>query len=219
MPLNLIIVGPPGSGKGTLCENISRDFHLVHLSGGELLREEVTRKTALGLEAFEYMKQGKLIPDDTMVRLMMKKATEPAAQKHGILLDGFPRTLKQAQAITAAGMKIDAVIVLDVSDKSLLERSAGRRVDPVTGEVYHLKFKPPPPQVVDRLIIRPDDTEEKQLFRMKIYKDQRDPLLVHFKDLILMVNADQPIPTVYKEFLKKLKDRGLGEPVAQGSKL
>lgn len=213
MPLNLIIVGPPGSGKGTLCENISRDFHLMHLSGGELLREEVSRKTPLGLEAFEYMKQGKLIPDETMVKLMLKKATEPAAQKFGILLDGFPRTLNQAQAITAAGLKIDAVIVLDVSDKSLLERSAGRRVDPVTGEVYHLKFKPPPPQVVHRLIIRPDDTEEKQLFRMKIYKDQRDPLVVHFKDLVLSVNADQPIPKVYKEFLHLLKERGMGGPV------
>lgn len=163
----------------------------------------------MGLDALEYMKQGKLIPDDTMVKLMMNKANEPAAIRHGILLDGFPRTLKQAQAITAAGMKVDAVVVLDVSDKSLLERSAGRRVDPVTGEVYHLKFRPPPPQIIDRLIIRPDDTEEKQLYRMKIYKDQRDPLLVHFKDSIVMVNADQKIPLVYDEFKSKLKARGL----------
>jgi adenylate kinase len=214
MPLNLIIVGPPGSGKGTLCENISRDFHVMHLSGGELLREEVARKTPLGSEAFEFMKQGKLIPDETMVKLMLKKATEPAALQHGVLLDGFPRTLKQAQAITAAGLKIDAVIVLDVSDASLLERSAGRRVDPVTGEVYHLKFKPPPSQIVDRLIIRPDDTEEKQRFRMKIYKDQRDPLIVHFRDLVLTVNADQPIPKVYTEFLFLLRQRGLGVPTA-----
>mmetsp|Transcript_67103 Transcript_67103/g.77852 ORF Transcript_67103/g.77852 Transcript_67103/m.77852 type:complete len:222 (-) Transcript_67103:68-733(-) len=204
MPLNLIIVGPPGSGKGTLCEKISRDFQLMHLSGGELLREEVTRKTPLGVEAFEYMKAGKLIPDDTMVRLMFAKASEPAAQRFGVLLDGFPRTLNQAKAITEAGLKIDAVIVLDVSDSSLLERSAGRRVDPVTGEVYHLKFRPPPPQVLDRLVIRPDDTEEKQRFRMKIYKDQRDPLLLHFQSIVITVNADQPISAVYDEFQRKL---------------
>lgn len=176
----------------------------MHLSGGELLREEVSRKTPLGLEAFEYMKAGKLIPDETMVRLMFMKASEPAAQRFGVLLDGFPRTLNQAKAITEAGLKIDAVIVLDVSDRSLLERSAGRRVDPVTGEVYHLKFRPPPPQVLDRLVIRPDDTEEKQLFRMKIYKDQRDPLLLHFKSSVIMVNADQPIAAVYEEFKRKL---------------
>lgn len=219
MPLNLLIVGPPGSGKGTLCDNISRDYHVVHLSSGELLREEVSRKTKLGKEAFEFMKQGKLIPDETMVRLMLHKANEPGAKKFGVLLDGFPRTLAQAKAITDAGFQFDAMIVLEVSDKSLIERSAGRRVDPVTGEVYHLKFKPPPKHIIPRLIIRPDDTEQKQKFRMKIYKDQLNPLLEHFKEKVITVNADQPIPTVFSEFQVKLKERGLGTTVRPASKL
>lgn len=207
MPLNFLIIGPPGSGKGTLCDHIARDFHLIHLSGGEILREEVSRKTDLGKMAISFMEQGKLVPDETMVEVMMKRAREPAAEKYGVLLDGFPRTAKQAAAITAAGMKIDAMIVLEVSDKSLLERSAGRRVDPVTGEVYHLKYKPPPPSILARVIIRPDDTEERQLFRMNIYKQQRDALVQHFQSIVVYVNADQPIPKVYEEFKEKIQHK------------
>ena len=206
--MKLLIVGPPGSGKGTLCESIVRDYGLVHLSGGDILRGEIKKGSKLGLEAAGLMKEGKLVPDDVMVGLMLNRLSEPDA-KQGVLLDGFPRTAAQAKALTDAGLKFDAMIVLGVSDAALMERSSGRRLDPSTGTIYHLKFKPPPENVKSRLVIRPDDTEEKMKYRIQVYNNQKNALVKHFSSIVIDVSAEQPIPAVYKEFTGKMQQKRL----------
>ena len=205
----LLIVGPPNGGKGTLCDNIVRDYGLVHLSGGDILRANIKARTQLGLEARAFMDRGALVSDKTMIQLFLSELNSEKVKQHGALLDGFPRTLAQAQALTAAGIKVDGMIVLEASDKELLQRSAGRRLDPGTGKIYHLKFKPPPASIAHRLIIRPDDTESRQKMRIGIYRESLADLTKHFHKELIPVNAEGAISGVYKEFLEAVVSRGV----------
>lgn len=204
-PLMLMIAGPPGSGKGTLCDNIVRDYGLVHISGGDLLREQIKAGTALGNEAKGYMARGALVPDDLVIRMILDRLRQPDVTKRGALLDGFPRTGVQAEALKKSGIKFNAMIVLEVSDAALMERSAGRRLDPTTGAIYHLKFKPPPKEILSRLVIRPDDEPAKQRARIKIYNESKDALLKAYGAIAISVNAEQPIAAVYAEYQQKVK--------------
>jgi adenylate kinase len=148
----IIIAGAPGGGKGTQCEFIARTYGVVHISTGDILREQVKNGTALGKEAKEYMSKGALVPDHVVIGMVKAKLSEPEVKAKGWLLDGFPRTAAQAKAMADIGIKADAFVQLEVPDSVLVERICLRRTDPVTGKIYHLKFNPPPADVVSRLV-------------------------------------------------------------------
>jgi adenylate kinase len=204
-----LIIGPPGGGKGTLCDQIVKEFGLVHISGGDMLRDEVRRKTPLGMEVEAIMKSGGLVPDKLIVQMMVQRMLKDDAVQKGVLLDGFPRTIAQAHAVTNAGIKFDAMVVLNVPDEILMERSAGRRLDPVTGEIYHLVHLPPPVSILDRLVVRPDDQPAKQRMRIEIYKKERDALVSHFKDIAIHIDGSQPMDDVFEIFTVEAKKRGV----------
>jgi adenylate kinase len=198
----IIIVGPPNGGKGTLCDKVVAKFGLVHLSGGDILRDHIKRGTELGSEAAKYMNRGELVPDSLMIGLFLDRLAADDVKSRGGLLDGFPRTYAQAVALTDGGVRVDAMIVLDARDEVLLERSLGRRLHPPTGQIYHLKFKPPPENILNELVIRPDDTKESQTHRLDIYKKSLNQLLSHFEEVTIKISAEQPPDRVFMDFEK-----------------
>jgi adenylate kinase len=163
----IIIAGAPGSGKGTQCEYIVKKYGVVHISTGDILREQVKNGTALGKEAQEYMSKGALVPDHVVIGMVKAKLSEPEVKAKGWLLDGFPRTAAQAKAMSELGITADVFLQLEVPDSVLVERICLRRTDPVTGQIYHLKFNPPPAEVVSRLQHRSDDNENSLKERLK----------------------------------------------------
>ena len=208
MPLMLMIAGPPGSGKGTLCEKIVEDQGLVHISGGDLLRAEIKRGSKLGNDAKGFMSRGELVPDSLVIAMILDRLRQPDVVSKGALLDGFPRTGAQAKALKASGIRFDAMVLLEVPDAELMQRSAGRRLDPQTGAIYHLKFKPPPQEIVPRLVIRPDDRPEKQRARIAIYKGTVDAIVAVYDSIVVRVNANQSIAGVFGEFKAKMSSAG-----------
>eukprot|EP00261_Vitis_vinifera_P037351 XP_019078594.1 PREDICTED: adenylate kinase 5, chloroplastic isoform X2 [Vitis vinifera] len=161
-PLKVMISGAPASGKGTQCEMIVQKFGLVHISTGDLLRSEVSSGSEIGNKAKEYMDTGRLVPDEVVIMMVTARISQEDAKEKGWLLDGFPRTFAQAQSLEKLKIRPDVYIVLDVPDQILIDRCVGRRVDPVTGKIYHLKFFPSENEEIKaRLVTRSDDTEEK----------------------------------------------------------
>ena len=175
----IIIAGAPGSGKGTQCEFIVKKYGVVHISTGDILREQVKAGTALGKEAQEYMSKGALVPDSVVIGMVKSKLSESEVKAKGWLLDGFPRTAAQAKAMADIGIKADAFVQLEVPNSVLVERICLRRTDPVTGKIYHLKFNPPPADVVSRLVHRSDDNEESLRERLKQYALALRPRRAH----------------------------------------
>ncbi|CAM43900.1 putative adenylate kinase [Leishmania braziliensis MHOM/BR/75/M2904] len=204
MPLFVILFGAPGSGKGTVSDLLVKHYGFVHLSAGSVLREEVRKKSPLGLKCAAIMTEGNLIPDELVVDLVCNRLREPAVQAHGILLDGFPRTLRQAEELSTRGFKFDMLLFLDVSPEILLDRCLSRRLDPVTGRIYNLKSDPPPSDIVDRLLIRPDDTKEKHKRRMQIYNNQKAALMAHYSDIIIEIDADPEIKVVFQTLQERI---------------
>ena len=143
----IIISGAPGSGKGTQCEFIKKKFGVVHISTGDILRDHVKRQTDLGKQAKSFMDKGALVPDELVIALVKDRLSQPDCQKQGWLLDGFPRTAAQAEAMDKEGIKGDSFVLLDVPDSVLVDRCAQRRLDPETGKMYHLTTNPPPEDV------------------------------------------------------------------------
>ncbi|KAI5320712.1 hypothetical protein L3X38_040420 [Prunus dulcis] len=187
-PLKVMISGAPASGKGTQCELIVRKFGLVHISTGDLLRAEVSSGTEIGNKAKEFMNAGRLVPDEVVTAMVTARLSREDAKENGWLLDGYPRSFNQARSLQSLKIIPDVYIVLDVPDEILIDRCIGRRLDPVTGKIYHLKsFPPETEEMKARLITRPDDTEEKVKSRLEIYKQ----------------NADA-ISTTYSHIMKKL---------------
>ena len=161
--MNLILLGPPGAGKGTQADTIIRVLGIPQVSTGDIIRGAIRNKTALGLEFKRYADAGALVPDDLVNSLVEERLAQPDCAG-GFLLDGFPRTVAQAEwldtMLERTGRRMDRVLLVDVADEAILERVTGRRTDPVTGHIYHLAFDPPPAEILDRLIQRPDDTAE-----------------------------------------------------------
>eukprot|EP00755_Sulcionema_specki_P025172 Sspe_Gene.82719::Locus_54220_Transcript_2_5_Confidence_0.286_Length_1411::g.82719::m.82719/K00939/adk, AK; adenylate kinase len=176
----VIITGAPASGKGTQCEMLVKAFGFVHISTGDLLREEVRKKTALGREANGYMKNGKLVPDSLVINLVKKRLSDHEVQRRGWLLDGFPRTVPQAEMLKKEGIHPNSLVVLDVPDEEVINRIEGRRIDPRTNTVYHLKYRPPPKEIIHRLQQRSDDTREKIQERLRSYHSNLNGLLKSF---------------------------------------
>ena len=188
--LKVIIAGAPAAGKGTQCEIIKEKFGLVHLSTGDILRDAVKQGTALGGKAKEYMDAGKLVPDELIIDVVCARLKYDDCQKNGWLLDGFPRTKLQADALTKSGMIPDCFLLLDTPENVLVDRVTGRRTDPVTGKIYHLKYSPPEnDEVASRLIQRSDDTEEKVKLRFKDFQTHIDSIQSSYKGKTITIDG------------------------------
>lgn len=204
--MKIILLGPPGAGKGTQSQFIIDKFKIPQISTGDILRENVRNKTEIGLKAKYYMDKGELVPDDIMVEIVKERVSKEDC-KNGYILDGFPRTITQAEALDK-NLKngIDAVILIDVSDEVILERLTLRRVCKNCGAVYHLKYNPPKrDNICDKcngeLYQREDDKEEVILNRLKVYRTQTAPLIQYYekKSILFKVNGNQKPDNVSKE--------------------
>jgi adenylate kinase len=182
--LKIIIAGAPASGKGTQCEIIKKNYGVVHLSTGDMLRAAVAAGTDVGKAAKEYMDAGKLVPDEVIIGVVKDRLEQQDCKTKGWLLDGFPRTPAQAEALAAAGITADCFLFLNVPDEILVERVVGRRTDPETGKIYHMKFSPPTDEtVLARLEQRSDDTEEKVKVRLEQVHANVDAVKGSYKDI------------------------------------
>lgn len=180
----MILVGPPGAGKGTQAARLVDKYRILHISSGDMLRAAVKEGTALGIEADLFMKAGKLVPDEVVIGMILERIAKPDCA-NGFMLDGFPRTRPQAEALDAAmlraGFKIDNVVLIEVPDALLEERACGRRTDPETGTIYHLKYNPPPVEVASRLVHRKDDTVEAVTTRVQKYHSETAPIVPFYE--------------------------------------
>lgn len=182
--MRIILLGPPGAGKGTQAELLASRFDIPKISTGDMLRAAVKAKTPLGVEAKKIMDSGKLVSDEVMIGLVQERIAEPDCAK-GFLLDGFPRTIAQADALRDAHIKIDFVIEMDVPDEEIIERMSGRMVHPASGRTYHRIYNPPKEAGTDDvtgepLIHRDDDDEETVRKRLEVYREQTQPLVEYY---------------------------------------
>ena len=191
--MRLILIGPPGAGKGTQAEYLVQRFQIPHISSGDMLRAAVAAGTALGKQADGFMKAGQLVPDELVIAMIIERTAQPDCAK-GFVLDGFPRTRPQAEALAVdleeAGVTLDAVVLIEVPDSRILERVCGRCMDPETGVIYHLQFKPPPSDVADRVVQRKDDTEDACTARLEKYHAETAPVIPFYRDQGLLKSID-----------------------------
>lgn len=191
--MRMIFIGPPGAGKGTQAARLVEHYQIPHISTGDMFRAAVKAGTPLGREAERYMSAGQLVPDEVTIGLVRERIQEEDA-RHGFMLDGFPRTLPQAEALEKAlqadGVTLDVVLVLDVPDDLIVRRITGRRTDPVTGQIYHLDFNPPPEEALGRLVHRKDDTEEACRTRLQAYHAQTAPIIPFYAERGLVKTVD-----------------------------
>ncbi|NWG74387.1 MAG: adenylate kinase [Rubrivivax sp.] len=182
--MRLILLGPPGAGKGTQAAFICKHYGIPQISTGDMLRAAVKAGTPLGLAAKQVMDAGQLVSDDIIIGLVKERIAQPDCAG-GFLFDGFPRTIPQAEAMKAAGVKLDAVLEIDVPDAAIVERMSGRRVHPGSGRTYHVTFNPPKVAGKDDatgedLIQRDDDREETVRKRLEVYHAQTRPLVDYY---------------------------------------
>ena len=185
--MRLILIGPPGAGKGTQAKFICPHFGIPQISTGDMLRAAVKAGTPLGLAAKAVMEQGQLVSDDIILGLVKERLEQPDC-KNGALFDGFPRTIPQAQALLDAGIPIDFVLEISVPDAEIVERMSGRRVHPASGRTYHIKYNPPKVAGKDDvtgedLVQRDDDREEVVLKRLEVYHNQTEALVGFYTKL------------------------------------
>jgi adenylate kinase len=200
--LNLILMGPPGAGKGTQAERLVDDFDLPYYATGDILREAVAHETALGKEAKQHMDAGNLVPDELITRVVMERLdTDEAAD--GFLLDGFPRTIPQAEALEQAledrGRSLTAALLIDAPDEEVIRRLSGRRICVKNQHVYHTEFDPPKNEGVcdqdgSRLIQRDDDKPETIQNRLEVYHAQTEPLIEFYDKKTLLRRFDGTRP-------------------------
>ncbi|KAL4654270.1 hypothetical protein ACB092_01G366200 [Castanea dentata] len=199
-PLKVMISGAPASGKGTQCELIVQKFGLVHISTGDLLRAEVSSGTEIGNKAKEFMNAGRLVPDEIVTAMVTARLSREDAVERGWLLDGYPRSFAQAQSLEKLKIRPDIYIVLDVPDEILINRCIGRRLDPVTRKIYHIKnFPPETEEIKARLVIRPDDTEEKVKSRLEIYKRNSEAISSTYLKIMTKIDGNRPKEEIFKE--------------------
>lgn len=215
MATYIVLLGPPGAGKGTQAQAISREMNLAHISSGDLFRENLKNQTELGKLAQGYMNRGELVPDDVTIAMVRDRLLRPDC-KDGALLDGFPRTPAQATALTemlaTLGEKVHSVPYISVPAEVLIERLGGRWTCPVCGKVYHEKHNPPKtPGVCDidgaKLIQRDDDKAETVERRIRVYMDQTSPLIEYYRGegLLAEVDGTKSIEDVSQEILSAIK--------------
>ncbi len=211
--MRVILLGPPGAGKGTQAAFITQEFGIPQISTGDMLRNAVKNALPLGIEAKQYMDAGELVPDDLILRLIQERLKERDCAG-GFLFDGFPRTTAQAEGLIEAEVSIEAVVEIQVPEEEVVKRLSGRRVHPESGRTYHVDFNPPRNPGVDdetgeALIQRDDDREDVIRKRLEVYRDQTSPLVEFYR-------ARQQSGLKYIEVqgtgsVEEIKDRVLGE--------
>lgn len=194
--MRILFLGQPGAGKGTQAQFLMARYAIPQISTGDMLRGDIRANAPLGLEAKGYMDRGALVPDDLVIRLVQERIAQPGCAK-GFIFDGFPRTLPQAEALSAAGVDLDFVIELDISDEEILRRMSGRRVHLASGRSYHIDFNPPKVAGKDDvtgepLVQRPDDAEETVKKRIAVYHSETKPLVGYYISLAKSGNARAP---------------------------
>jgi len=219
--MQVIFFGPPGAGKGTQAVRLSRELDIPHISMGDILRKIVKRNDNLSEEVKTYIKNGELVPDDIVIEIL-KRRFDKSDCKNGFILDGFPRTIKQAEALDKCLGKertIQKVVNFVTSDETIINRLSGRQVCRNCGANFHVKNIPPKKEgVCDRcggeLYIREDDQEETVRKRLQVYNDQTAPLIKYYSDRGLLLNfpGDLPLEEAQKKLLELLKERCLRFP-------
>jgi adenylate kinase len=194
--MRLILLGPPGAGKGTQATQICQKYGIPQISTGDMLRAAVKAGTPLGVAAKKVMDSGGLVSDDIIIGLVKERITQPDCAK-GFLFDGFPRTIPQADAMKAAGVKLDVVLEIDVPHEAIVERMSGRRAHLPSGRTYHVKYNPPKVEGLDDvtgepLIQRDDDKEETVLKRLEVYQAQTRPLVDYYSAWAATGDANAP---------------------------
>ena len=196
--MNLILLGAPGAGKGTQSEKISEKWGIPAISTGDILRAAIKEGTALGKTAKSYMDEGKLVPDDIVIGIIKEYLTSEAC-RNGFILDGFPRSIPQAEALEQMGVRIDAVLSIEVADETIVSRMSGRRVCKC-GASYHVVYKPSKkPNICDKcgaeLFVRKDDAPETVLNRLATYHQQTEPLKEYYgkKGLLLTIQGQEEV--------------------------
>jgi adenylate kinase len=196
--LNLVLLGPPGAGKGTQARRLQEDFGLPYVATGDMLREAVREETELGVEAKKYMNNGDLVPDDLIIAMISERLGQPDTQ-NGFILDGFPRTSPQAEALDSGleqlGRLLTAALLIDVSEEEVMRRLSGRRVCVKEGHNYHVEFDPPKhsdrcDRDGSRLIQREDDKEEVVRHRLEEYHSKTEPLIGYYEDKDILLRID-----------------------------
>ena len=207
----LILLGAPGAGKGTQAEQICQRLHIPAISTGNILRDALKSGTELGLKAKSFMDAGNLVPDDVVIDMLKERISEPDC-KDGFILDGFPRTIPQAEALDAMGVSIDRVIDIEVPDEKIVTRMSGRRVCEKCGASYHLVYNPPKVEgVCDKcagaLVQRKDDNAETVRDRLTVYHNQTEPLKSYYsaQGKLFQVDGDRDVAVVSADILKELE--------------
>lgn len=195
--MNLIFLGPPGAGKGTVAQRVVEDLGIVQISTGDLLREAVKQGSELGKQAKGYMDSGELVPDDLVIGLLKERIVQDDCAK-GFILDGFPRTIPQAEALDAAGVQIDTVINFQLGDDVIIHRLSGRRIHKETGKIYNVNpggIPAPSEAMMAELYQRDDDKAEAIMNRLVVYRRQTEPLIEYYrnKGILADVNANQDL--------------------------
>lgn len=206
--MNVIFLGAPGAGKGTQAERISALLGIPTVSTGAMIREAIKNGTEMGRQASAYTERGALVPDEVVNGIVKERLSQEDCRK-GWILDGFPRTLPQAEALKKMRIRVDAVVSLEIADEKIVDRMTGRRVCPECGETYHVTSNPSP--AGDRcgkcgaaLTVRRDDAPEVVLSRLEVYHAQSEPLKEYYKKKVVTVDADAPLDTITDEILRAL---------------
>ena len=205
--MKLVIFGPPSAGKGTQAQRLSEEDGIPQIATGDLLREQVAKKTSIGIKVKEILDAGKLGPDDLIVQIIKDRASQPDC-KNGYLLDGFPRTMNQAKELEKM-TDVDLVLNIVVDPKELVERAVGRRICPKCAAVYHVKSNPPKkPGICDKcgssLVQRDDDKEETVQRRLRVYQEQTAPLIEYYrgKGKLMDIDGSRGIDGVFHQMVK-----------------
>ncbi|MGI6486243.1 MAG: adenylate kinase [Thermoanaerobacterales bacterium] len=213
--MRLIMLGPPGAGKGTQAKKIAVGFGVPHISTGEMFRSAVKQQTEMGKKASEFMKKGLLVPDEIVIGIVDERLRQPDV-KRGFVLDGFPRNISQAENLKGITddlcIKIEKVININVEKNELIQRFTGRRICPKCGATFNIKYNPPKEPGVcqrcgEKLIMRPDDTRETVIKRLEVYEKETAPLIKYYEEKGLLVNVDggKTIESVYDEIMDLLR--------------
>lgn len=212
--MNIILLGPPGAGKGTQAKKISENYSLPHISTGDMLRENISNNTPLGLKAKSYMSRGELVPDELLITIMKERLARDDCSG-GFLLDGFPRTIPQADALqmilTESSRKLDVVLNIDVDDEELIKRLSERRMC-ACGTSFHMVFNPPEKEGIcdacnGKLYQREDDKADAIRNRLVVYKNQTQPLINYYveKGLLRRIDGSKDISSIFEDIQKVLE--------------